>query len=160
MTTGIIIGRFQVPELTLGHKALLVKAYEQFDQVGILLGCSLHPNAENPLSFDCRADMLAEWDPVFIGKVEDCPGNNFEWSARVDQEVAYWASIKRLGTVTLVGGRNSFIPAYSGQYPTTEIPVWIGRSGTQVRTAIAGEVINSPEFRKGVIWTVINYGVK
>ena len=51
--TGVIIGRFQVPQLTIGHKALIVKAYEYFNHVGFLLGCGL-PGEADPLPFESR----------------------------------------------------------------------------------------------------------
>jgi bifunctional NMN adenylyltransferase/nudix hydrolase len=159
-TTGVIIGRFQVPELTLGHKALIVKAYEHFDQVGFLLGCC-PADKNNPLPFSARFHMLEEWDPVFVWAITDVPGYDDIWSTAVDQTVAGLCNDHEIdpADVVLVGGRQSFIPHYSGGFPTLQIPVWVGRSGTQVREAVAQDIIDSDNFRKGIIWAVHNYGI-
>src|SRR3954463_8239683 len=137
MTTGINIGRFQVPELTLGHKALLIKAYDLFDQIGILLGYPDWPDKDNPLTMGMRSQMLSEWDPVFVGGLKDVPGDDYAWTREVDKQVAYWSENCRLGRVTLVGGRKSFVPHYKGSIPCSEIPVWVGKSGTEVRQSVS-----------------------
>lgn len=157
MTTGIIIGRFQVPELTPGHVSLFVKAYEMFDQVGVLLGVPVQPSPDNPLPVEARAQMIGPWQPLFIGKVKDHPGNNKAWSAAVDDQVSFQGEWHELGTVVLLGGRKSFVSAYEGRYPTAELPLWFGKSGTEVRSDITnGDVIDSVMFRKGIIWQVTN----
>lgn len=161
MTTGIIIGRFQVPELTIGHKALIIKTYEVFDQVAFLLGYPPLPNRDNPLTLDMRRQMLEEWGPGFVAGLPDVPGNDAAWSATLDVTVTTLCARFNVGGVTLVGGRQSFVPCYSGKYPTLEIPVWVGRSGTEVRKAVAeADPSSSSDFRKGVIWAVTNYGIK
>jgi hypothetical protein len=154
MTTGIIIGRFQVPELTLGHKSLLLRAYDHFDQVGVLLGCSHERNPANPLPYGLRVQLFTEWELTFVEAVHDVPGKDTEWSLAVDRTVDGLAISQRLGKITLVGGRQSFIPHYCGTYPVREFDIWRGKSGTDIRKAITAE--DSVSFRKGVIWQVMN----
>jgi bifunctional NMN adenylyltransferase/nudix hydrolase len=155
MTTAIIIARFQVPDLTIGHRALIASAYHDFDQIGFLLGSPLTgPNLDNPLAFTLRAPMVREFEPVFIREIYDIPGNNGAWSVQVD--VAIGMSNAALGDVTLVGGRKSFIPSYEGKYPTKAYDIWKGKSGTEVRRAVASEPLHTVEFRRGVIWQVMN----
>jgi bifunctional NMN adenylyltransferase/nudix hydrolase len=62
------------------------------------------------------------------------------------------------GDVTLYGGRESFIKYYSGRYTPVELNLTIPLpvSGTQIRATITNSVMESPEFRAGVIYAVNN----
>jgi hypothetical protein len=159
MTTGVIIARFQVPELTIGHKAFIIKVLENFDRVAFVLGEPAgKPDGMNPLTTELRTPMLTEWDPVFIAPLKDVPHDNDRWSMNLDRLVAQASETYRIGDVTLVGGRMSFIPSYRGTLPTKELPVWVGQNGTQVRENIMNSApLDSVDFRRAVIWTVGNY---
>ena len=104
--------------------------------------------------------MLEEWDPAFIAPIQDIPGDDKAWSKSVDEAIlGQKDAIVDITNVTLIGGRQCFIPHYTGQFPCLEIPIWVGRSGTQVRETVSKQVVDSSDFRKGIIWAVHNYGL-
>lgn len=76
------------------------------------------------------------------------------WSYLLDQKIVEpYGNRKTL----LYGGRDSFIPYYQGRYQTVEL---VGNnvdySGTAIREEVARQLIDSVDFRKGVIYA--NYG--
>lgn len=159
MTLGVIIARFQVPELSLGHKYLINSALDRYDEVGFLLGvCG--QNRANPLNFTMREQMVREWmvkmPPRFIAPVFDCPGDNKAWSEQVDKLLDIYASVAE--TISLVGGRDSFIPSYMGKhgaYYIEQLPFAVASlCGTEIREQVG--IANSADFRRGVIWQVFN----
>lgn len=62
MNIGVIVGRFQSPYLTDGHKALLKEAYQNSDEVAIFLLNNTIPFSDsNPLPFDLRQALLLNY---------------------------------------------------------------------------------------------------
>lgn len=163
---GIIVGRFQVSELTNGHKELIEYALSHYDKVIIFLGTTPHEevNKENPLSFSMRKNMIWEaYDNIFkIFPIQD--KFNFPvWVQNLDMITEFYIS-HLMGNipyeVTMIGSRNSFIEGYaknSGLYKTelyysTNSSI----SGTNSRENDSKKEINSVDFRKGIIYNILN----
>jgi bifunctional NMN adenylyltransferase/nudix hydrolase len=153
---GVIVGRFQVPELHEAHQDLIQAVCEAHDKVVVFLGLSSvgAPTKENPLDFQARKQMLLEKFPQLnILYIKDLPSDEL-WSRNLDGKVQDVVTPNQ--KPVLYGGRDSFIARYSGKYPTLELEpeVYVNFSGTETRRTVARMSTHaSPEFRKGVIWT-------
>lgn len=154
-TLGVIVGRFQVHELHPGHLKLIDYARSRHSRVLILL-CS-KPKKDNvfwlndPLDHAMREGMLRSYFPdIEISPLIDLKGNNKLWSEVLDNTV--YAHLNGGQVPCLYGSRGSFIPYYSGKYKTVEIPEFTDSSGTNLRKLAANRIINSQDFRAGVIY--------
>lgn len=158
---GIIVGRFQVPELHPGHRYLIDKTIEMFDQVYILLGVSkeLKPDKRNPLSFEARKTMLLEYYPQLnerIFPIRDL-GNWPLWVKGLD--IWLEENISNLGEIYLVGSRDS-VPEkykeYGGKFNIELLPEMPNESGTQTRESLLTNY--KPDWnlenRKLAIWLI------
>lgn len=152
---GVLIGRFQVPKLHPVHKQLITKVCENHKKVIIFLGVPVvEQTYRNPLDFASRKAMIqAEFPNVTILPVRDQRDNKV-WSYILDQKISEpFGNRKSL----LYGSRDSFIPFYHGRHQTVEL---IGNdddiSGTVIRDDVSKEIIDSTDFRRGVIYA--NYG--
>jgi len=98
--------------------------------------------------------MLQELFPdATILPVFDMPDDQ-AWSKQVDDLIYNTTDAGQ--NAVLYGGRNSFIPHYSGRY-TTRILDWGDgdqESGSTIRQALADRALHTPEWRAGVIWTL------
>lgn len=158
-TIGVVIGRFQVDDLTDGHVALIDHVKNNSDDVCILVGVAPERTARNPLPYVCVAQNIRNNYPGFfhIHPLPDVPGNDLQWSHYVDMFLKYLfpdAEIK------LYGGRNSFADRYHGRHrPVVE---FIDFDTSVTATAARSEIVNNkpednPAFRRGVIYAVGNY---
>jgi len=152
---GVIVARMQVPKLHPVHKQLIDKVCENHKKVILFLGVPVvEQTYRNPLDFASRKAMIqAEYPDVTILPVRDQRDNNV-WSYILDQKISEpFGNRKAL----LYGSRDSFIPFYHGRHQTVEL---IGNDveicGTVIRDNVSKEIINSSDFRKGVIYA--NYG--
>jgi len=147
---GVVIGRFQVPELHQGHRALIDYAASRHERILILVGFNnVRPTPENPYSFDIRQKMLAtEYPNALIVALPDSPIGHQHWSATVDERIR----IAACGTAAvLYGGRQSFIPKYSGVYGTVEIPEVPNCSGTHMRQSMSDTAVVDTAWRLGYL---------
>lgn len=167
---GVLVGRFQVPDLTPAHRDLIDTVRANHDRVLVFLGLALTKvTEEDPLDFSARRKMIEAAYPdgdVEVYYVEDIPDNNPAWSARLDREIHRVLGPKP--TVMLYGGRDSFIRnpvtdelIYVGRYPTTELVSdddadWGGISGTDLREKASASVGSTRDFRWGVVWGANN----
>lgn len=138
MKAGVIVGRFQVPYLHPGHLHLIATVLRECDFVIILLGTSKEANYKNPYSVTQRVEMIQKIFPqVHIKPLPDQDSDE-EWSQQVDLSIAYVYDMEEiyLSDTTLYHSRDSFVNAYSGKYPTKEIPELPGFSGTQLRNEL------------------------
>jgi bifunctional NMN adenylyltransferase/nudix hydrolase len=152
MTTGVIVGRFQVDELTEAHRMLINRVRDYCNKLVIILGEPLAPLTDkNPLSAKARELMLCqELGIVEVEILKDHP-SDATWSQNLDK------ILNRYDNVTLYGGRDSFIPFYTGQFPTQVITLPDVRvSATERRKYLARSYSNAPAFRHGVIHAVEN----
>lgn len=152
---GVIIARFQVPELHPVHRELIDTVCEHHKKVIIFLAVPVVDQTKrNPLDFASRKAMIqSEYPNIAIIPVRD-QRDNKTWSFLLDEKISEpYGNRKPL----LYGSRDSFIPYYHGRHQTVEL---IGNnmdiSGTEIRKNVSKETVNSDDFRKGVIYA--NYG--
>lgn len=152
---GVLIGRFQVPDLHDAHKTLIQTVCNKHSKVIIFLGLSPIFDINDPLDFEARKQMILEAFPnVIVAYIPDMPSDDL-WSAKLDEQIGYLKGPNQ--SVVLYGGRDSFISHYSGKFPTEEIvqDVWI--SGTEIRNMVKNNVKASKDFRHGAIWQSWQY---
>lgn len=147
---GVIIARFQVPDLHEAHHKLIREVRLRHRKVLILLGCArTRVTRRNPLDFFSRQRMLAEAYPdLVVLPVSDHP-SDAEWSIQVDRIVEDATGGE---SALLYGSRDSFIPYYSGRHPTEELEESFTVSGSQIRKDVSEEVRSEPHFRMGVVY--------
>lgn len=166
---GVIVGRFQVDELTAGHRQLIETVQKEHKRVIIFLGLSpCKCTVNNPLDFDTRKLMLKEAFPeIEVFYIKDV-GSDVVWSDTLDEMIEAHLitepsnfytgrqAIKSNETVCLYGSRDSFLNYYSGKFPCRELEQEVFTSGTDRRKQIAAKVNKSRDFRHGVIWATMN----
>lgn len=148
---GVIIARFQVPELHLGHAYLIKEVMKKHDQVVILLGINGSLATDiNPLSFSVRRKMIQQHFPnVEVEGVYDIPDDH-KWSEAIDKALA-----KYEGTPIIYGSRKSFIPHYMGKHKVAELQPLFERSGTDIRNELL-DPVHTTNFRAGIIHSIMN----
>lgn len=149
---GVIIGRFQVHELHDAHRDLIEYVCERHEKVIIFLGISpLMNSVSNPLDFQARQKMIAAAFPdVIVAYIQDTADDSV-WSLKLDQQVRSLTTANQ--SVVLYGGRDSFLPHYTGDFPTQELMQETFMSGDAVRKSIARSSARATaDFRAGVIW--------
>ena len=154
---GIIVGRFQVPELHEAHKKLIEYVMNNHERVHILLGVSPHPSSYNdPLPFEVRRQMIEDQYPkIRCYPIKDVESDE-DWVNSLDHSIS---ALEPYDSVMLYGGRDSFISiynSYSHKYETTElIPDEYVKiySGTKLRDDVSKKLFRSLDFRNGIIWT-------
>ena len=137
---GVIIARFQVPELHLGHAHLIREVLSRHDKCVILFGVAGMVSTNiNPLSFYVRKRMVEQHFPsVEIDALYDIPDDNIAWSKSIDTILS-----KYDGEPILYGSRDSFLPFYRGKHKCQEIqPLW-ERSGTDIRNELVDVIHNT-----------------
>jgi nicotinamide mononucleotide adenylyltransferase len=149
MKVGVIVGRFQAPYLTSGHRALIEAAIQASDEVFILLGMSTQRNEKNPLNAVMRMKMINDSYPrVKLTGIIDMDDDD-DWSWTLDTVVRAWYPGE---DITLFGSRDSFLKVYSGKFKSVIVKEVEGVSATQVRKEIVP--VHNVDFRSGVIWAV------
>ncbi len=151
---GVVVGRFQVPDLTPGHRHLLDTAIARHSNVLVVIGERPARRQRNhALDYELRAMMVRSCYPsAHVVKLNDV-GDNESWNIRLNELVA--THTNGCGAV-LYGGRQSFIDTYVGDYNTCDVGLSDSLSGTEVRFQAAAHPINSANFRAGVIYAVTN----
>lgn len=151
---GVIVGRFQVHELHDGHMELIRTVRGLHNRVIIFLGVSpVLASRRNPLDFITRKRMIqAAFPDVTVLSMPDMVSDD-AWSKELDKRIKEVAGI---GEVTLYGGRDSFVPVYTGEFKPIELPLHIHKSGEDVRAEVSSTVMASPDFRAGVIYAATN----
>lgn len=150
---GIIVGRFQVPELHEGHISLLNHVIQKHKKVCIFLGVSPKKGGiSNALDYHTRYVMFNELfknnSNITISAIMDTKDDE-SWSSKLDDKIKEMYPGK---TYKLYGSRDSFIKRYSGKYSTELLESEIYISGTAIREEIKDKVMSSYEFRCGIIY--------
>jgi bifunctional NMN adenylyltransferase/nudix hydrolase len=151
---GVIIARFQTPYLHPGHEALIESVHSQHKKVVIVLGVSpVLGSKRNPLDFHTRDKMIKRSYPnVIVLPLPDHPLDTV-WSAHLDNLLM---NTFPGASFMLYGSRNSFINYYSGRCKVQELPPHGEFSATEIRDSIKEQVMDSMEFRAGVIYAYAN----
>lgn len=153
---GVIVGRFQVPELHDAHLDLIQTVCDNHDKVIIFLGLSpLMVTRENPLDFESRKQMILDKFPnVNVLYAKDVNSDSI-WSKRLDEMIGDVITPNQ--SVVLYGGRDSFIAHYEGRYPTTELVQDTYVSGNEIRRSVSRKSVKkSADFRAGVVWAAFS----
>lgn len=158
---GVIIGRFQTPDLHAGHRHLFEEVCKQSDILVVLLGSSAAINTiEDPMPYGVRNQMVSQYlafgcdIPWTVREIPNHPDNSV-WSKNVDAMLtsqksnALWLTDMNDAEITLYGGRDSFIKVYDGVFTTVEVPEAIIISATEERKAV--RPICSSQFRQGMV---------
>jgi bifunctional NMN adenylyltransferase/nudix hydrolase len=156
MSYGVVIGRFQVPELTDGHFTLIdnVYAIHGANKVIVLLGAvSSPPNRRYPLPIEARKQIIrAEFPHAIIREIYDNPEDGV-WIANADRIISEIVGDEEAIIYT---GRDGAV-GYIGRYPVKQLDFGISDvCGTEIRKECANEVVDSIDWRKGVIYAVYN----
>lgn len=151
---GVIVGRFQVPELHPAHIDLIETVCGSHDKVIVFLGNSpLFGTRQNPMDFEPRKQMLlAQFPALNVLYIEDLPSDAL-WSKDLDKKIK--AICTPMQKPVLYGGRDSFVKRYTGKYPTVELEpeTYVAFSGADIRRQIARNGTKaSPDFRAGMIF--------
>ncbi|MFZ6011123.1 MAG: NUDIX domain-containing protein [Bacteroidota bacterium] len=156
--TGVIIARFQTPYLHEGHKALIESVKAKHGKIVIVLGVSpALGSRKNPLDFITREKMIKrDYPEVVVLPLSDHP-LDAKWSANLD---ALLGNTFPGAAFTLYGGRDSFINYYSGKNKVVELPRNGTHSATELRESIKEKVMDSVEFRSGIIYAYANTYLK
>src|SRR5271156_3658513 len=153
LDVGVIIGRFQVPELHIGHKKLFSIVMNRHKRVVVLLAIpAWRGGTKNPLDYTSRQQMIhTDYPDVLVSYICDRQTDE-AWSKDVDRIVKSFYPLEK---ATLYGGREGFISHYTGELPTIETledPSLDAQSGTDARDNAAALPRNSADFRAGVIY--------
>ena len=151
---GAIVARFQTPYLHEGHRALIEAVKAKHNQAVVLLGVSpVLGSRRNPLDFQTRESMIKkEYPDVVVLPLRDHP-IDAQWSQNLDQVLGETFPGK---TFLLYGSRDSFLPYYSGKFEANEIESHGTSNSTLIRDKISDRVLDSEEFRMGVIYAYSN----
>ena len=151
---GVIIARFQVAELTQGHRTLIQSVIGRHSKTIIILGINGSGAAtkNNPLDFETRARMIQRTynsESITFACVRDSSSDE-TWSNSVDEAISSRISI---GTKAVIyGSRDSFSDYYSGVHPVKLLEHTTEASGTESRKQTS-EIAHkdSRDFREGAI---------
>lgn len=151
---GVIVGRFQVPELTAGHLDLIESVAQRHVAVMIVLGlAAIRASKNNPLDFECRRAMIAAKFPqIKVMYINDNPDDEV-WVKTLDRLIE--SNTPPGAKPTLYGSRDSFLRIYrkhGNRLPNADLEPDKIVSGTRVREHVALETKTSEDFRKGAIW--------
>lgn len=156
-TVGVIVGRFQVPELTNGHKEIFDYVLSKgYDENIVILGIApIKATKTNPLDFDSRKKMIIEAYPntFTIMYLKDEPSDE-EWSKKLDKMIL--ENMTRGKDVIIYGNKESFIDHYVGTLKTEEYIQKIICSEAEERFYTGKKVQNNAEWRAGVMWATQN----
>lgn len=154
-SVGCLVGRFQVNELHSAHMELIQTVCNNHSKVIIFLGISLClATKNNPLDFESRKQMILDKFPnVNVLYIKDVNDDRL-WSQNLDEHIGDLISPTQ--TVTLYGGRDSFIKHYFGKHKTQELESDRIISGSTIRKELSNKVKPDSSFRAGVIWALYN----
>jgi bifunctional NMN adenylyltransferase/nudix hydrolase len=150
---GVIVGRFQVDELHDAHLELFRQVRARHTAVIVFVGVA--PSGltqDNPLDYPTRQKMIQAKFPEFLVLPLKDARTDEEWSKNLDRGIS---SVVDFGEVTLYGGRDCFASHYSGQYKPVELNLSVEFqhcNGTDIRKELSNKVIESSEFRAGMIY--------
>ena len=154
-SVGVIVARFQVPELHKGHRYLIDFVRERHKTVLIVLGVRAGArNKINPLTFSERDIMIrqeySDAEDIIVRSLSDHPFSHEKWSENLDVVID---GVRLDRDVVLYGSRDSFAPLYSTKrFPLIEVPMVHKDSGSAIRDAL--EFPHTRDGRAAIIYDV------
>jgi len=146
---GVIVARFQTHELHSAHKEMIDIVCDNHKKVIIFLGISrITDTKRNPLDFATRKAMIQQEYPKVVILAQTDQRSNKVWSDTLDAQIPTPFGHR---TTLLYGSRDSFIPYYEGRFKTTELTSDTFISGTEIRNNVSKEILESRDFRAGII---------
>lgn len=156
-SVGVVVARFQVAELTEGHKEILDFVLSKGYNLNIvILGIApTKATKNNPLDFDSRRRMIEEEYPgkFMITYQKDEPDDH-SWSENLDSRIEEIAGSNR--EVVLYGSRDSFGKYYHGKFRFEEYKQRLFCSGTEQRALAGKQVKASKDWRTGCLYATQN----
>lgn len=148
-TLGVIVARFQVPDLSEGHRFLIESVLAMHEKVLIVLGDTPARLTQSaPMPFELRRLMVkAMYPQVGVAHQMDQPNDEL-WSSNLDTLITAKGG-GSLGAI-LYGGRDSFIPHYKGMYRVVQVAPVDCKSGEEIRRDTYPR--DTSDFRAGVVW--------
>jgi len=153
---GVLIGRFQVHELHAAHQDLFDRVIANHKKVIVFLGVApVIGSKKNPLDFASRKCLIENLYGDKVSAVLPIHDNrsDLNWSQEIDRRIR---EVFPIGSATLYGSRDSFIPHYKGNFKTEELDTKVFLSGTEVRKNVSQQILATSEFRAGVIYATYN----
>lgn len=149
-----IVGRWQVDDLHEAHIAVIDEIKKHHSKVIVFIGvCENLGSLENPLDYPTRAAMINSHYPDVITLPIRDRMTNEEWSADLDSAIR---TVVPIGTVTMYGGRDSFVKHYKGKFNCIELDALGTVNGTGIRKQVGRQVRETADFRAGVIYSTVN----
>lgn len=156
---GVLMGRFQVPELHEGHKQIINNIIDKHKQIIVFLGVATTLGTKrNPLDFSTRKGLFIDYENKYKNRITilpllDVPGNDYVWSDCLDRMIR---TIFPLGSVCLYGSRDSFIKCYHGIFDTLELQPIFDIESTKLREEASKIIYHTRDFRAGQIYQAMN----
>lgn len=148
---GVIVGRFQTPELHEGHIDLFNYVCERHEKVICYLGLSPVVDPDNFLDFHQRKVMIQEKYPnIQVFYIKDVNDDD-EWSKNLDRQIG--DMLIPMQKPILYGSRSSFIKGYrngNGKYDTEEFEAQKFISATEIRSKLSKSLISNYFVRVGM----------
>lgn len=167
---GVIVGRFQVANLSKAHFSLIRYVLNLHNNVLLFLGVSpTNLSRKNPLSFTMRQKMIAGSfsnanHKLIILPIKDIH-NSKKWVGLIEDKIQ--EIFPHETDVTYYGGRDSSISSFLafGNFPAIQLnkkdlelyDEKENLSGTELRDLTSKKEIDSPDFRSGVIYATYNH---
>ena len=148
--TGVIVGRFQVFELSKIHRKIIDAVRRRHKRTIVFLTTNPAPSNRNPLEWVFRWNMFEEvyGDKVEVAEMPDLPDDRI-WSQELDRRIM---ELKPEGDVIVYGSELDFISAYSGRYKTKALEP----SQAEYEEEMSFDLIsNFRDFRAGVMFGVL-----
>lgn len=152
-TLGVVVGRFQVPDLSDGHRFLIDAVRSMHDRVLIVLGeTPARLTQSAPMDYYLREAMILDAYPdVCVVRLFDQPSDKL-WSQHLDaliDKMTLSMSTDLMDAI-LYGGRDSFASHYKGLRRIITVPPVKSESGERIRLMNAAR--HTSDFRAGVVW--------
>lgn len=148
---GVIVGRFQSPELHEGHIDLFDHVCSRYERVVVYLGNTPVVDPDNFLDYQQRKAMIHEKYPnvavLYIMDVDD----DTVWASRLDDLISH--QLRPTEKPLLFGSRDSFIKAYidgNGRYDCEEFEAKRLISATEIRNKLSKKLISNYFVRVGM----------
>lgn len=150
---GVIVGRFQVTDLHEGHMELFRQVRARHKTIVVFVGVApAGLTQDHPLDYPTRKAMIQAKFPDFIVLPLRDTKDDDSWSDQLDYALT---GVADFGDITLYGGRDSFVPHYTGKFKPVELtlmPEIAKIKGTDNRREFSNTVVESSDFRKGMVY--------